>query len=119
MSTTDREIEYCCIPPTKVVEHNSFLNVSVCVPPPVKFVLAIIFQLICSYNDRYFVLATPTHLGSLEFYVFNTIYNILFTASSEERSIIDIAFRTDMFCVTKHVKFLPGVRGYALHLFHS
>ena len=42
-----------CIPPVKVGEHASTGNVPVCVSFPVKFVVAIILQIICSYNERY------------------------------------------------------------------
>ena len=92
----------CCNPSTKLGEHTSFSNVFVCVPLPVKFVVAIILQIIGSYNEIYFLSTAPTHLGSLRLYGFNTIY---ITASSRQRSIIYGAFKT-VFCVTKHVKSL-------------
>ena len=82
MLTAERETEYCCISPTKVGEHTSSLNVSVCVPLPVKLVLSIILQIICSYNDRYFVFPALTHLGPLklqvfELYLHHPVYSFL------------------------------------------
>ena len=63
MLIAEREIEYCCnSPSTKVGEHTSSIYVSVCVPSPVKFVVDITLQIICSYNDRYFVSAALAQL---------------------------------------------------------
>ena len=64
MWTAERKIEYCFNPRTKVGEHTSSVYVFVCVPPPVKFVVAIILQIICSncYNERYFSSTEHTHL---------------------------------------------------------
>ena len=46
MLTAEEEIDFCCDPTIKEGEHRNTSYVSVCVPPSVEFVVAIIVQLL-------------------------------------------------------------------------
>ena len=50
MLTTEKQIDCCCNPTNKEEEHRDTSYVSVCVPPSVEFVVAIMVQLL----ERFF-----------------------------------------------------------------
>ena len=82
MLTAENEMDCCLNSPTQTVEHSDSLNVCVCVPLPVIFVVAIILLsflhfcrlIILSYNEEYFFLAAPPKSKSVKPYIFTSIY---------------------------------------------
>ena len=68
MLTTEKEIDCFLIPTTQVGEHGNNSCDSVCVPPSVKFVVAIMVQLLKRFSSfRYGfleLLATRTNTSS-------------------------------------------------------